>query len=70
MGNVAGVGNNTMVADVTEAELDRVIGTNLKGVFFGCQAALRHMVSRRSGSIVNVSSSVIARPGRACRSMA
>jgi 3-oxoacyl-[acyl-carrier protein] reductase len=62
MCNVAGVGNNAIVADVTEAELDRVIGVNLKGVFFGCQAALRHMAPRHSGNIVNVSSSGIDTP--------
>lgn len=45
-----------------EAELDRVIGINLKGVFFGCQAALRHMVPRGQGNIVNVSSSGIDTP--------
>jgi 3-oxoacyl-[acyl-carrier protein] reductase len=62
MCNVAGIGNSSMVADVTEAELDRVIGINLKGVFFGCQAAVRHMAPRKSGSIVNVSSSGIDTP--------
>src|SRR3954452_5800816 len=41
MANVAGVPSRGMVVDVTEQELDRVIGINLKGVFFGCQAALR-----------------------------
>lgn len=62
MCNVAGIGFSSMVTDVTEAELDRVISINLKGVFFGCQAALRHMVPRGSGSIVNVSSSGIDTP--------
>jgi 3-oxoacyl-[acyl-carrier protein] reductase/meso-butanediol dehydrogenase/(S,S)-butanediol dehydrogenase/diacetyl reductase len=33
---------------------DRVIGTNLKGVFFGCQAAAVHLP--RGGCIINVSS--------------
>ena len=42
--------------DVTDAEWDDVLDTNLKGAFFLSQAALRHMAERGSGRIVNVSS--------------
>jgi len=62
MCNVAGVGHQANVVDVSEDELDRVFGINLKGVFFGCQAAVRAMTPRGSGSIVNVSSAVIDTP--------
>src|SRR5207302_10468374 len=43
-------------------QLDRAIAVNLKGVYFGCQAALRAMAPQGSGSIVNVSSTVIDAP--------
>ncbi len=60
--NVAGVPSDGPLAEVTDAELDRVIGINLKGVLYGCQAALRVMGPRGAGSIINVSSAVIDTP--------
>jgi len=55
--NVAGVPSNGLIVDVTEAELDRVIGINLKGVFFGTQAALRALIAQgEGGCIINVAS--------------
>jgi len=62
MCNVAGVPSDGLVEDVSEAELDRVIAINLKGVFFGCQAAMRVMRPRRRGVIINVSSTGIDVP--------
>jgi 3-oxoacyl-[acyl-carrier protein] reductase len=60
--NVAGVPSDGPLADVPEAELERVLGINLKGTLFACQATLRVMAVQRSGSIVNVSSAVIDSP--------
>jgi len=60
--NVAGVPSDGALADVTDAELDRVLAINLKGTLYACQAALRVMRAQRSGSIVNVSSAVIDAP--------
>lgn len=58
MGNIAGVPHNQMIADVTEDELDRMIAINLKGPFFGVQAALTQMLTQDTGgSIINVASS-------------
>ncbi|WP_420618788.1 SDR family NAD(P)-dependent oxidoreductase [Candidatus Poriferisocius sp.] len=62
MANVAGVGSYGDVVDVTEAELDRVLAINFKGVFFGCQAAMRVMGPQGSGSIINVSATAINTP--------
>ncbi|HUJ63894.1 MAG TPA: SDR family oxidoreductase [Acidimicrobiales bacterium] len=62
MANVAGIGHLMPVSDITEEEFDRVMGVNLKGVLFGSQAALKVMLPRRSGSIVNVASTVIDSP--------
>lgn len=57
MCNVAGVASTGLIVDVTEDELERVIGINLKGVFYGTQAALRTMIAQGDGgSICNVSS--------------
>jgi 3-oxoacyl-[acyl-carrier protein] reductase len=61
--NVAGVwAARGHVVDVDEAELDRVVGVNLKGTFFCCQAAVRAMAPAGKGSIVNVASSIIDMP--------
>ena len=62
MANVAGVGHARPVTDITEDEFDRLMAVNLKGVLFGCQAALEVMIPRKSGSIVNVASTVIDSP--------
>ena len=54
--NNAGVGTNHDALAATEEEWDEVMAVNLKGLFFMCQAAGRHMVSRGYGRIVNMSS--------------
>jgi 3-oxoacyl-[acyl-carrier protein] reductase len=68
MANVAGIIVTGTLVDIDEAELDRVLDVNLKGVLFGCQAALPVMIAQGSGSIVNMASAVIDRPaaGLAC----
>ncbi len=61
--NVAGVwAERGHVVDIDEVELDRVLGVNLKGTFFCCQAAIRVMAPAGKGSIVNVASSIIDMP--------
>ena len=54
--NNAGVGTNHDALDATEEEWDELMAVNLKGLFFACQAAGRHMVGRGYGRIVNMSS--------------
>ncbi len=60
--NVAGIAMDGALADATEEQLDKVVAVNLKGVLFGCQAAVRAMIPQRSGSIINVSSTAIDTP--------
>lgn len=61
--NVAGVWAAAGdVVDVSSAELDRVVGVNLRGTFFACQAAAR--VMGEGASIINVASSIIDIPAR------
>lgn len=57
MANIAGIIHDAKVVDMQEQDLDRVLAVNLKGVFFGCQAAARAMLERGSGSIINMASS-------------
>jgi NAD(P)-dependent dehydrogenase (short-subunit alcohol dehydrogenase family) len=55
--NGAGVNSATPFFDVGEAELDRVVSVNFKGVFFGCQVFGRHLVEAgHGGSIINIGS--------------
>jgi NAD(P)-dependent dehydrogenase (short-subunit alcohol dehydrogenase family) len=53
----AGIYPNTPVLDMTTEEWDRVMETNLRGVFLTCQAAARSMVAHATrGKIVTISS--------------
>ncbi len=54
--NNAGIMYNTPFVDLPEEEWDRVMETNVKGYFLCGQQAARHMVPRRTGKIINVSS--------------
>ncbi|MFJ5367697.1 SDR family NAD(P)-dependent oxidoreductase [Bosea sp. CER48] len=55
--NNAGVSGAGRAADLSEAEWDAVLDTNLKGVFLVAQAVARGMrESGRGGSIVNIAS--------------
>src|SRR4029453_16228384 len=60
--NVAGIGHAKPVSEITDVDFDRVMAANLKGVLYGCQAALRIMIPQGSGSIVNLSCRVIDPP--------
>jgi 3-oxoacyl-[acyl-carrier protein] reductase len=62
VGNIAGVPHNKLVAECTDEEFERILAINLKSVFYGCQAAVRHMVPQGSGCIVNISSGAIDTP--------
>ena len=54
--NNAGVGGSSKVEETSEAEWDRVMAINAKGVFLGTQAAIPEMRSAGGGSIINISS--------------
>ncbi len=54
--NNAGIGASGTVLTTDEETWDRLVGVNLKSVFLMSKAALAHMVSRRSGVIVNAGS--------------
>jgi NAD(P)-dependent dehydrogenase (short-subunit alcohol dehydrogenase family) len=54
--NNAGVGVGAPIADLTYDEWNRIIGTNLSGVFHCCRAAIPHLRARGGGWIINISS--------------
>jgi len=54
--NNAGIIRRADAVDFTEADWDAVIDTNLKSLFFLCQAAGRHMLAQGRGKIVNIAS--------------
>ncbi len=54
--NNAGIIRRADALDFSEEDWDAVIDTNLKSVFFLCQAAARHMVQQGGGKIVNIAS--------------
>ncbi len=54
--NNAGIIRRAEAVDFTEADWDAVTDTNLKSVFFLCQAAGRHMIAAGRGKIVNIAS--------------
>lgn len=61
--NNAGVLQNKQMMRITEDDWDRVIDTNMKGMFFCIQSAAESMIEHQSGRIVNLSS-VSGRGGR------
>ena len=55
--NNAGVEKNAAFLDVTEADYDVVLNTNLKGTFFTTQTFVRHLQERGApGKVINISS--------------
>ena len=54
--NNAGVTRRAHIMDLTEADWDRIMRVNAKGVFFCLQRVAREMIPRKSGVIVNIAS--------------
>lgn len=54
--NNAGISQIKLFGDITPQDWDRMLAVNLTGCFNTCHAVLRHMIARKSGAIVNVSS--------------
>jgi 3-oxoacyl-[acyl-carrier protein] reductase len=54
--NAAGIASFGAAAQLEEAEWDRVIAINLKGVFLCCQAAIEPLRKRGAGRIINIGS--------------
>jgi 3-oxoacyl-[acyl-carrier protein] reductase len=54
--NNAGIVRDKRITKMSEDDWDTVIGVNLKSQFLCCRAVLPHMITARSGRIVNISS--------------
>ena len=70
--NSAGVWLEKSILDTSEADWEWCVGACLKGTYFMCKAALRHMVPRHAGVIVNLASDsgIHGEPGAAVYSAA
>jgi len=54
--NNAGITRDTLIMMMSEADWDIVQATNLKGTFNCAKAAVRHMMRKRYGRIINITS--------------
>lgn len=54
--NTAGVFSSVPLLEMTVAQWERTLQVNLSGVFIACREALRAMMPRHKGAIVNVAS--------------
>ena len=66
--NSAGVYHFGPVTTAGEDDFDRVIDTNLKGLFFSCRSVLERMLERGCGHIINIAS-IAGKVGSAGRSL-
>ncbi len=56
--------HSVTVLDITEEEWRLVMESNLTTAFMACKAVLPHMIERRTGVIVNLTSKNVARRGK------
>lgn len=54
--NGAGINAPTAILDISEEEWQNILDVNLKGPLLACQVFGEHMVQKRRGSIINLSS--------------
>lgn len=54
--NNAGITRDTLIMMMSEADWDAVMDTNLKSTFNCAKAAVRHMMRKRYGRIINIAS--------------
>ncbi len=54
--NNAGIAQQKLLSDVTDLDWNNMMATNLTGCFNCCRAVIPHLVSQKSGCIINISS--------------
>ncbi len=54
--NNAGISILKPITETTEEDLDKLLGVNLKGVFFGCKHGIIQMLTQGGGIIINTAS--------------
>ncbi len=60
--NNAGIFLPKPITEYTEDDVDAIVGTNLKGMFYPTQAVAAHMAANKSGHIVNITASIAMQP--------
>lgn len=61
--NNAGIIRLAPLTEFKEEDWDRVMNVNLKGAFLCAQAVVPHMIEKKEGRIINISSVAAKRPG-------
>ena len=56
--NNAGITRDQLVVRMSDEDWDKVLNVNLKSVFLGTRAVLRHMIKQRWGRIISIASIV------------
>lgn len=56
--NNAGINKDQLLVRITDEEWDQMIRTNLNGAFYCSRAAIKHMMRKRYGRIIHISSVV------------
>lgn len=54
--NNAGIAHSTLFEEISEAQYDLIMGTNVKAPFMLCQSALPHLRKSESATIINIAS--------------
>lgn len=54
--NNAGIAQQKLFTDITSDDWNNMVGTNLNSVYYTCKYAVPHMISRKQGKIINISS--------------
>lgn len=54
--NNAGISQEKLFIDITDEDFDTMMNVNLKSVFYCSQEALKYMLPKKSGKIINISS--------------
>lgn len=54
--NNAGMSKVGLFSEMSEKDFDEIVNTNLKGTFNCCHIAVKNMLKRKSGCIINISS--------------
>lgn len=66
--NNAGIDLYKMAIDTTNEDFDNIINVNLKSTFMMSREALKYMVDRKEGNIINISS-IFGEEGASCESV-
>jgi NAD(P)-dependent dehydrogenase (short-subunit alcohol dehydrogenase family) len=60
--NNAGIFQVKPFTEVTPEDVEALVSTNLRGFVYASQAAAKHMIPRKQGSIISVTASIAAQP--------